>query len=454
MKLIKTMCAMGVMSVALNTAPLMAKVSAEQAAKLGNELTPVGAEKAGNAEGTIPAWDGGLKNVPEGYKQGGPYIDPYADEKPLFVITKDNMAEYADKLSDGQKAMLQAYDTYKMPVFKTHRPAGYSDDIIRFSKQNALNTEMVDGGNGLKNFEGVNPFPIPENGLQVIWNHITRYRGGSFERASVQVTPTAGGDFSPIRFFEEFSERFFLKDYSAKKDPNVMFYFKQIVTAPARLAGNVLLIHETIDQVKEPRRAWIYNAGQRRVRRAPQIGYDGPGTASDGLRTTDNFDMYNGAPDRYDWKLVGKQELYIPYNSYVLDDKSLTYDDIVKPGHLNADYTRYELHRVWKVEATLKDGQRHIYSKRTLYVDEDSWGILIADHFDGRGELWRFAEAHNKYHYDAGAIFTTVETSYDLLSGRYIANGLANEEAFRYNFAKKYTSKEFTPAALRRSGRR
>jgi len=172
------------------------------------------------------------------------------------------------------------------------------------------------------------------------------------------------------------------------------------------------------------------------------------------LRTTDNFDMYNGAPDRYDWKLVGKQELYVPYSSYRLDDKSLKYGDIVKPGHLNSDYMRYELHRVWKVEATLKEGQRHIYSKRILYVDEDSWGALVADHFDGRGELWRFAEAHNKYHYDAGAIFTTVETSYDLLSGRYIANGLANEEEFRYNFAKKYTSKEFTPAALRRSGRR
>lgn len=454
MNFIKTICAMGVISAAVGAGTAMAKVSAEEAAKLGNQLTPIGAEKAGNAEGTIPAWDGGLKEIPAGFKPGDPYIDPYAGEKPLFTITQANANEYADKLTDGQLAMFKAYSTFEMPVYTSHRPAVYSDELVEFAKKNALNAELVDGGNGMANVVGNNPFPIPANGLEVVWNHIMRYRGGSFERASIQVTPTAGGDFSPIRFFEEFSERYYLTDYNEGKDKNVMFYFKQIVTAPARLAGNVLLVHETIDQVREPRRAWIYNAGQRRVRRAPQVGYDGPGTATDGLRTTDNFDMYNGAPDRYNWKLVGKQELYVPYNSYKLDDKSLTYDDLVKPGHLGNEHKRYELHRVWKVEATLKEGQRHVYSKRTLYVDEDSWAAVVADHYDGRGELWRYGEAHNKFHYDSGAIFTTVETTHDLLSGRYVANGLANQEPFRYNFAKDYTSKEFTPSALRRSGKR
>lgn len=454
MNYIKNLCAMGVMTAALGAGTVMAKVSPEEAAKLGNELTPIGAEKAGNADGSIPAWDGGLKQIPAGYKPGDPYIDPFADEKPVFTITRANLDQYKDKLSEGQIAMFNAYETFTMPVYKTHRPATYSDEIVEFSKKNALNAEMVDGGNGLKNVVGVNPFPIPKNGLEVVWNHIMRYRGGSFERASVQVTPMPNGDFSPIRFFEEFSERYYLTDFESNNDDNVMFYFKQIVTAPARLAGNVLLVHETIDQVKEPRRAWIYNAGQRRVRRAPQVGYDGPGTATDGLRTTDNFDMYNGAPDRYNWKLIGKQEMYVPYNSYKLDDKALTYADVVKPGHLASEYKRYELHRVWKVEATLKDGQRHIYSKRVMYVDEDSWATLVADHYDGRGEMWRFSEAHNKLFYDAGAIFTTVEATHDLLSGRYVANGLANEEPFRLNLSKTYSSKDFTPAALRRSGRR
>lgn len=454
MKVMKSLCAMSVIAAAINAGTVMAKVSADDAAKLGNELTPVGAEKAANADGTIPAWDGGITKFPAGYQVGGRYVDPYAGDKALFTITKANMSQYADKLTEGQKAMLATYDSYAMPVYPSHRSAAYSEQLRDFSKHNAVNAEMLEGGNGLAGVKGVNPFPIPNNGLEVIWNHVMRYRGGSFERASVQVTPMANGTFSPVRFYEEFSERYKLKDFAKNKDDNVMFYFKQVVTAPARLAGNVLLVHETIDQISEPRRAWIYNAGQRRVRRAPQVGYDGPGTASDGLRTADNFDMYNGAPDRYDWKLIGKQELYIPYNSYKLDDSNLKYADIVKSGHLAPENTRYELHRVWKVEATLKPGQRHIYSKRVLYVDEDSWGAVVADHYDGRGELWRHAEAHNKFFYDAGAIFTTVEVVHDLLSGRYIANGLANEEPFRYNFEKSYVGKEFTPAALRRSGKR
>jgi mannose-6-phosphate isomerase-like protein (cupin superfamily) len=245
-----------------------------------------------------------------------------------------------------------------------------------------------------------------------------------------------------------------------KRDNNSFSFFKQLVKAPARLSGNVLLAHETMNQVKEPRRAWIYNSGQRRVRLAPQVAYDGPGTAADGLRTTDNFDMYNGATDRYNWKIVGKKEIYIPYNSYKLEDKKLKYKDVVHAGHLNPELPRYELHRVWVVEGVLKEGQRHIYAKRIFYVDEDSWYINVADHYDGRGEIWRVAEGHinMRYKHDdtleyAGIMgMGAVEAIHDLQNGRYIALGLTNEikESDGY---KEFSSADFTPAALRRMGR-
>ena len=452
--MIKTLCAIGVVAASMNAGNVMAKVSAEEAARLGADLTPVGAEKAGNADGTIPEWTGGITTPPAGYKPGDYYINPFPDDKALFTINKANMDQYKDKLSEGQKRMLAKYDSYFMPVFQSRRSTAYPQEIVDFAKKNAVTAEMIDNGNGIQGIEGVVPFPITQHPIEMIWNHIMRNRGGSFERQNVQVTPTESGDFSPVQFYEEFSTRFELKDFESNTDDNVYFYFKQMVTAPARLAGNVLLVHETIDQVREPRRAWIYNAGQRRVRRAPQVGYDGPGTASDGLRTADQFDAYNGATDRYNWELEGKQELYVPYNSYALDDKSLEYDDLVKSGHLNQDHMRYELHRVWKVTGTLKDGQRHIYSKRTFYIDEDSWAILVADHYDGRGELWRHYEAHNKFFYDVNSPFTTVESTHDLLSGRYLALGLANELPYRYDFSESFKSNDFTPAALRRSGKR
>ncbi len=434
---------------------VQAKVSSEEAARLGAELTPMGAEKAGNAEGTIPEWTGGISSPPSSFVPGsGFYPDPFPEDKPVFTIDASNMDQYADKLTPGQKALLQKYPTYKMPVFKTRRTASYPQEVYDAARKNATTVTLVEGGNGMSIFEKATPFPIPNNALEVIWNHIVRYRGGSSRRNIGQVTPMANGDFSVVRFQDEVTWRTALTDANKVKDDNVLFYFKQVVTAPSRLAGNVLLVHETIDQVKEPRRAWIYNAGQRRVRRAPQVAYDGPGTASDGLRTSDNFDMYNGSPDRYDWKLIGKTEKYIPYNSYRMASPEITYEELITPGHLNQDFARYELHRVWQIEATVKSGQRHVYAKRVFYIDEDSWAAATIDHYDGRGELWRVAEAHLMSFYDVKTLWYAVEVLMDLQSSRYLALGLMNEEKKPYTFGTSASSKDYRPAALRRAGKR
>ncbi len=453
MKAKKLLLQTGVLGLSLLASSVMAAVSADEAAKLGTTLTPLGAEMAGNADGTIPAWTGGLPKNAGTVDARGFLQDPFASEKPLFVITAENVEQYKDKLTPGQLAMFKRYpQSYRMPVYPTHRSATVPDSVIEATKRNATNTVMVQNGNGLANFDTANPFPIPQNGLEVIWNHITRYRGGSVKRFVTQATPQANGSYSLVYFVDEFAFRGALADVDKSKESNVLFYFKQRVTAPSRLAGNVLLLHETLDQVKEPRLAWLYNAGQRRVRRAPQVSYDGPGTAADGLRTTDNFDMYNGAPDRYEWKLNGKKEIYIPYNTYKLDSPDLKYADVIKAGHINQDLSRYELHRVWHVTATLKQGERHIYAKRDFFIDEDTWQASAIDHYDGRGTLWRVAEAHNQYYYNHQVPWYTVETLYDLLSGRYLALGMKNEEKQAYEFGFPAKESDYTPAALRQAG--
>ena len=453
MKAKKLLLQTGVLGLSLLASSVMAAVSADEAAKLGTTLTPLGAEMAGNADGTIPAWTGGLPKNAGTVDARGFLQDPFASEKPLFVITAENVEQYKDKLTPGQLAMFKRYpQSYRMPVYPTHRSATVPDSVIEATKRNATNTVMVQNGNGLANFDTANPFPIPQNGLEVIWNHITRYRGGSVKRFVAQATPQANGSYSLVYFVDEFTFRGALADVDKSKESNVLFYFKQRVTAPSRLAGNVLLIHETLDQVKEPRLAWLYNAGQRRVRRAPQVSYDGPGTAADGLRTSDNFDMYNGAPDRYEWKLNGKKEIYIPYNTYKLDSPDLKYADVIKAGHINQDLSRYELHRVWHVTATLKQGERHIYAKRDFFIDEDTWQASAIDHYDGRGTLWRVAEAHNQYYYNHQVPWYTVETLYDLLSGRYLALGMKNEEKQAYEFGFPAKESDYTPAALRQAG--
>jgi hypothetical protein len=232
---------------------------------------------------------------------------------------------------------------------------------------------------------------------------------------------------------------------------NRLVYFKQTVTGPARLAGGILLVHETLDQVKKPRDAWLYNPGQRRVRRAPQVAYDNPGTAADNMRTTDQLDLFNGAPDRYDWKLVGKREVFVPYNSYRLQDPKLKNKDILTPLHMNPEHLRYELHRVWVVEATLRPGERHIYKKRVFYIDEDSWSALVVDQYDNRDQLWRVSEGHAMNFYNVPLTWTAAEVHTDLQAGRYLVMGLFNESR-PHDFNLKRTEADFTADALRVEG--
>ena len=440
------------LALALQGAVLQAAVSPEEAARLGTTLTPIGAERAGNADGTIPAWTGGLGDNFTGDR----YQDPYAGEQVLFTITAANAAQYRDRLTEGQIALLNKYpDSYKMHVYPTHRSAAFPQRVYDVAKKNATQTTLAENGGGLLNFEETVPFARPQSGDEVIWNHINRYRGGSLERTIVQVPLHRNGNDTLVRFKERLVWPQYLADgFDAVKDDNILNYFTQQVLAPTRLTGNVLLIHETLDQVKEPRKAWQYNAGQRRVRRAPQVAFDAPGTAAEGLRTADNLDLYNGAPIRYDWNLIGKKELYIPYNSFKLVSRDLSYSDILQPGHLNSDLLRYELHRVWVVEATLREGERHIYAKRRFYIDEDSWQAAVVDHYDARGELWRVGEAHAFQYRDAKVLWHVGEVLHDLLSGRYLVGSLTNEEKEGFKFGVSIKRNEFTTSALRRAGRR
>ncbi|MBL8513877.1 MAG: DUF1329 domain-containing protein [Betaproteobacteria bacterium] len=433
-----------------------AQLAPADLAKLGTTLTPMGAEKAGNAAKTIPAWDGGLSKVPQGItvKGSGYYPDPFPNDKPLFTINAANADKYKDSLTPGQLAMLKQYPNYKLNVFETRRTAAYPEKHYAETKDCASKAKLAAGGNGVVGCAGGTPFPIPKNGNEAIWNHILHYKGDTFAMHWSQAAVTASGDYALVKFEYEYDLSYGnLAKTAAQREPNKLLNYLQTTTAPARLAGQILLVHETVDQAKEPRNAWTYNPGQRRVRLAPNVAYDNPGTAADGLRTNDDFGMYNGATDRYEWTLVGKKEIYVPYNSYRMTAPNVKYADLIKPGHLNQDFARYELHRVWVVDAKLKAGTSHIYSRRTFYIDEDSWNVLLIDKYDGRGALWRFAEQHNENWYNIPMWFGTIEVHHDLQSRRYIAMGLRSEEAKIYEPIKRQPA-DYTPQNLRGLGTR
>jgi Protein of unknown function (DUF1329) len=439
---------------ALLPADALAKVTAAEAAKLGKELTPLGAIKAGNADGSIPAWDGGITKPPAGWKPGTVQTDPFPDDKPRFTITPDNVGQHAAKLPEGQVAMFKRYpQTWKMPVYVTRRTAAFPQRIYDASIANATTAELVPGGNGVKNARESAPFPIPQNGQEAIWNHLMRYRFETVSQVYAQAVPTASGDYTMVKIEENVIFPYNMPGGTTENTGNRLIYFLQTTLEPPRLAGEILLVHEPIDQATETRKAWTYNAGLRRVRRAPNVEYDNPGTASDGQRTNDQNGMYNGAIDRYDWTLVGRKEIYVPYNSYKLHSDKVKYTDILKPGHFNPDLLRYELHRVWVVEAKVKPTTSHIYARRTFYIDEDSWQIVHTDNYDARGEIWRVQESHGINYYQIPLFTETAMAVYDLQNGRYLSFGLNNEErASVYN--EPMSIEDFTPDSMRSAGRR
>jgi hypothetical protein len=433
---------------------VLSKVTPAEAAQLDGQLTPVGAERGANASGTIPEWTGGLKTPPAGWHKGEVEISPFPNDEAMFVINANNLNLYRDKLTDGQIKMLTEYSNdYFMPVYQTRRTAAFPEHVYEKSRENAVSAELLENGNGVRNTIMTSPFPIPDNGLEVIWNHILRYRGEEVAFRSGSATPQTDGSFNPVVNDYEYYFAYSKRGTKLADIDNKIFYLKTDTVSPSSLAGTITLVHETLDQIRSPRLAWRYDSGSRRLRRSPNLAYETDLPNSSSLRSVDQKDMYNGAPNQYDWTLKGKRELFVPYNAYRLHDANVKPEDVIRPRHINQSLTRYELHRVWVVEAKRRTGISHIYDRRVFYIDEDSWQILASDEYDENGNLWRVSEAHNISYYSEPVFWTTMEMTYDLKSKRYYIDGLNNNYP-AYDFNPGFRGSEFTASAARRAARR
>ena len=431
-----------------------AKVPPEQVARLGADLTPLGSEKAGNADGSIPAWTGGITAPPQGigYEKGKHLPDPFAADKPLLRINAENMDAHDAHLTRGQKALMAQYGSYFMDIYPTRRSCAQPEHVYKAAVKNAEIGELVAEGNGVSKAIMASPFPIPNNALELVWNHTLRYRGYKLQRQFTAIPVNQNGDYYEITVHDDAILRWSdPQKRSAEELDNISIYYLLQTKAPARSAGYVVLVQESLNMAVEARRAWTYSPGTRRVRRAPTIAYDNPGTNSDGITTSDSFGGYNGAPDRFDWRMRQRSEKYIAYNNYrrVL----VPYDALVGPQHINQEMMRYEKHRVWEVEGVLKENFRHIYGRRVFYIDEDTKGIVATEIYDGRGQLWRVQELGGGVQYELPLCGGSGDTVYDLIVGRYLMLGLINEEKPIDFDASHLDANRYTPSNIRRLGR-
>ena len=304
----------------------IAAVTADEAKQLGGPtLTTFGAEKAGNKEGTIPPYTGEGIKQPAGFGKDpkNPYArpDPFADEKPLFSITAQNAAQYADKL-DGMAEIFKAYPNFRMDVYKTHRSVVLPKYVLDNTVKNATDCKGLDDDTRLDGCWGGLPFPIPKNGAQAMWNHLAAFRGHAL-----------GGLFQLLR---RGRQRHVLERWRQPAVAQSPFYdpkatspatgktvYSQIridSDAPSRKAGEKLVIIDPLDSVGVGRRAYQYIPGQRRVKLAPDLAYDTPAPMAGGSATMDDAIAFLGALDRFEFKLVGKKEKFIMYNNFKLND--------------------------------------------------------------------------------------------------------------------------------------
>ena len=435
--------------------PVLAATEA-QAQALGKELTPMGAERGANKDGSIPAWTGGDTKAPAGWKPGQPRPDPYAADKVLFSIDASNADKYKDKLSEGQLQMLKTLKGYRMDVYPTRRSCGYPEQVYQNTHKNATGAKLAANGYDLdKAFSGGTPFPLPTNGAEAMWNHKLRWLGeGRIERYSSvfsqpgdakivpliqdQWTSTPGGN---------------LAGKSLTEGDGVEYRLLNEVVAPAARTGELILLHYQLNKDND---AWLYFPGQRRVRRAPTFSYDNPVPGYENLLTVDQYPMFGGRLDRYDWKLIGKQELMIPYNTFRFNDQAKKLADIFGPEYPKRDLVRYEPHRVWKIEATVKQGQRHQFPKRTIYLDEDSWMMVATDLYDAQGKVWRTQESYPYVAWELPACVYQGYIIYDLNVGRYMADNMPQEGRTDWLAGRegRIDANKFNPDELRRAGAR
>ncbi|KVN56173.1 DUF1329 domain-containing protein [Burkholderia stagnalis] len=402
------------------------------------DLTPVGAERGASKDGGVPAFAG--KQSPEaGWEWGKVRADywKHKNEKPLYSIDAANVDKYADKLSPGQVALIKQKKGYRMDVYPSHRECQLPDVAEQNSKANLAAAKLNSTGEALASavLPGV-AFPQPKSGVEAILNYEMRYRGEGIEWAQTvtAVSPRPGGSewidaTGPQTYFFPSAKL----GKSSPQDVNQLsaaVYFQ--MNSPAALAGQAFVQRQYYDKDSE---TYYYFPGQRRVRRMPAYTHDAPLIGFENQYLIDEANMINGSLDRFNWKLVGKKDMIVPYNAFGMYKYKSNLHDVATPDGINAANRRYETHRVWVVEATVKPSARHVASKKTFYLDEDSWLALVGEDYDAQGKLWKVRESYPIPVWELGGTCDNQPLAqYDLINGRYVfdASSIGQGKDIRY----------------------
>jgi hypothetical protein len=440
---------LGLLLIASILTAARAEMSEQDALALKSRLTPVGAERAGNTAGTIPAWTGGYTTAAPSYREGDPRLDPFAAEKPLYAITSQNFHNYADRLPEGARQLFEKYPDYRMDIYPTHRSAAAPDWVYENIFRNATHAHAAPAGivYGVEGAVGGVPFPIPKDGFEAMWNHLLAFWGPARELEIGTYVVSADGALEKTKSYKEIADfPYYYRDATPESFGGYYFKTLHIATGPPGDVGEAYLNWQPIDTKRYPFAAWRLLPGEHRVRGAPSISYDVPDADADGFESLDEYYIFFGGLDHYEFKLLGKKEMYVPYNNNRLYTRPVR--EILGRAHANPDDLRYELHRVWVVEGVLAQGQHDIIARRRLYLDEDTWLAVYSDSWDEQGRLWKFGQATMYLMPEIPAVILGSQFVYDFELGGYIYSFAFNDEPEAYKVTAPHPPTLFTPASL------
>lgn len=382
---------------------------------------------AGNSDGSIPPWQKATVVPLPGWTTGKDRgeFSPFHNEAPTKRIDHANSQAHKNFLTSGQLALLTSKPGYTMPIYPTHRSCGFPDFVLKNTQRFHGEARIAMNGWQIENATLPSiPFPQPRSGIEALWNFLLAYQGVGMQwTMGMTYLSSYSPDTEPVRY------RFSQRVHTPWGTPGAMSIFHAPYNygvtytyhAPAALAGQAISQRYYFDRSPE---SFYYFPGQRRVRRMTSYTHDAWTIGFEKTYPIDALLIFNGNPDRFDWSLQGKREVYVPYNAFNITGTDSSGKSIFERDFVSAHARRYELHRVWVVEGRLKPGMRHSTPRKVLYLDEDSWLAVIGEDYDGDDKLVRYKESAIMPIWEIGACSTIAGMiMYDLTQNRYVRDG-------------------------------
>jgi hypothetical protein len=453
------------------TIPAMqAQAAAPDSALLKTKLTPLGAERAGNADGSIPPWTGGLAEplLPETQPIDIGVV--YGGDEAFQTVDKGNVAQFATLLTPGTQEMIRKFG-FSIKIFQTCRTAAAPQYVYDNTAQNVTRTQFDPAavGMGFTGAYGGTPFPIIDTGnpkiggAQLIWNHLTSWRGislytkyaprfvvadGKLILSAVAISrfiypyydPEGGpetykGWFSKVRrYCMPLNLSGWSPGYWSGDDPEQQKLANAASWCSPMWNGDEMLTCFSTNATTTPDMMFCVRRASDEITSFVPMGtanaikipqefniYAGFDPAAAKIAGLDEYSCFNGTPMQYDWRFINKEEMLVPYNCNAMHFHPA--QEVLQPKFPSPDIVRWEKHRVWIVEAQLKPGQTNALARRRLYIDEDSWLALLGEGYDAGGNMIKY---HSVYNRCVGSLPATCELGsmvFDLTTGNYVFEG-------------------------------